>query len=467
MALNIFMLLLLGILPLLLASEETQPVAVGRRLKSRAKGAKNKKSKGNKSGKQGNIFNVDHKDACTSIRKKKYCKKRPECQWSKSRGCFKPISLPTQEPSRGPAPEPVSSKPTVCVNPEPILSSQGDCQGLCCPGYKCVNEFNPLNLSDPFQLCQELQPTQSPTSGPTECVNPSRVPFGICPSDGSEWCCPGSYCKGLSGTMEGVWCESCDSCSIERKDIFDKNKCPLGCWKEVGVDFLSGYCGCKCTNPEACEDPHYTMNPSKLCCPGYECKSHECVEVYTYGKDVCWKVDNNDDDFQSCFVRPDDDCVGDLGYGCRPAIGNWITMKFVQNPGYVHGPRVCGPKCQEVVPIGADNFAWLFNLPESGRGMNDMLCYENYKTGERCYVDYMAECQPDPDGDKPVHGLGIGNLCHPLPAEEWSELNSEYPPNCGLATAVKKCSNLGWSQPKTFDGFQCWSDQKGNYCEFL
>ena len=72
------LLLLLGVLPSLsAASEETRPVAGGRRLKERAaKGAKNKKSKGDKSGKNEhqNIFNVDHEDACASHKKKKGCR---------------------------------------------------------------------------------------------------------------------------------------------------------------------------------------------------------------------------------------------------------------------------------------------------------------------------------------------------------------------------------------------------------
>ena len=136
---------------------------------------------------------------------------------------------------------------------------------------------------------------------------------------------------------------SCEKCSIEPKDLFDKSKCPSACW-QPGLDFLPDYCGCKCTNPETCDS-------SNLCCPGYECQMGKCVDEYTYGKDVCWKIDNDDEAFQSCFVNPDDDCVGDLGYGCRPANSNWLTVKFVQNPGYEPGPRECGAKCQEVVPI--------------------------------------------------------------------------------------------------------------------
>ncbi|EJK53204.1 hypothetical protein THAOC_27413 [Thalassiosira oceanica] len=102
-------------------------------------------------------------------------------------------------------------------------------------------------------------------------------------------------------------------------------------------------------------------------------------------------------------------CDGDLGYGCRPKIGNWLTVKFVQNPGYEHGPRICGPKCQEVVLIGAGDFEWLFKTNNDGlKGC--IVAKMILPTEERGAlwsappsgiaplpdVDHMAECQPDP-----------------------------------------------------------------------
>ena len=126
---RLFLLLLLGIVPSHFASEETRPVAGGRRLKERAtKGAKNKKSKGDKSGKneKKNIFNVDHRDACASHKKEKKCRKHPECQWTaESHGCVEGSTLGQNQ----------------CTNPETCDSSN-----LCCPGYecqmgKCVDEY--------------------------------------------------------------------------------------------------------------------------------------------------------------------------------------------------------------------------------------------------------------------------------------------------------------------------------------
>ena len=91
---------------------------------------------------------------------------------------------------------------------------------------KCVSKLNVLDPSDPIRFCQELQPTQS------GCVNdgvknPPRKANGVCPSDGgSEWCCPGSYCKGFPLESMGVWCESCMKCSIEPKNLYDESMCP-------------------------------------------------------------------------------------------------------------------------------------------------------------------------------------------------------------------------------------------------
>ena len=289
----------------------------------------------------------------------------------------------------------------------------------------------------------------------------------MCPTDGSEWCCPGSYCRGISDFYDGVRCESCDFCSIEPKDSFNKDKCPSGCW--IDDDFWPR-CGCgKCANPETCDS---TLGGESPCCGGYECQSGNCVSTdYRYGVDICWKVDNNDgDDFQPCFVNPYDACDGDIGYGCRPAVGNWLTAKFVNNPGYEYGPKICGPKCKEVVPIGAENFERLGNLNYTG--WNDMWCYENVRSNLYCYVDYMAECQPDPSQGNHAYGLGYGNLCHPLPVEDW--VNREITgPFCDLWTGkpVQKCDNLGWNagphQVNTINvsPIQCWGDQKGNFCE--
>ena len=118
---RLFLLLLFfGVLPALLAaSEETRPVAGGRRLKERAaKGAKNKKSKGDKSGKNEhqNIFNVDHEDACAPHKKKKGCRMHKECRWTKSHGCVKGSMLGQNQ----------------CTNPETCDSSY-----WCCYGYEC------------------------------------------------------------------------------------------------------------------------------------------------------------------------------------------------------------------------------------------------------------------------------------------------------------------------------------------
>ena len=131
------LLLFLSVLPsLLAASEETRPVAGGRRLKERAaKGAKNKKSKGDKSGKNEhqNIFNVDHEDACASHMKKKGRRMHKECRWTKSHGCVED-STPGQNPPQSPG------GPAIPVN-EPLGGSGSSAipvdEPLGSSGYSC------------------------------------------------------------------------------------------------------------------------------------------------------------------------------------------------------------------------------------------------------------------------------------------------------------------------------------------
>ena len=96
-----------------------------------------------------------------------------------------------------------------------------------------------------------------------------------------------------------------------------------------------------------------------------------------------------------------------------------------------------------------------------------MLCYENDSTGERCYVDYMAECQPDPDiTSTVVNGLGYGNQCYHLPTMNWQLKGRPDLGGCNLVTD-KKCADLGGNSYTYLTDIQCWGDQKGNYCKFL
>lgn len=180
---------------------------------------------------------------------------------------------------------------------------------------------------------------------------------------------------------------------MDPRDWFDKSKYPSGCW----VDEVVPCCSCCiCKNSETCDSMAMNANWESVL----------ILWTHSAGRSITLRTPSN---HALCFVNPDYACDGDLGYGCRPKIGNWLTVKFVQNPGYEHGPRICGPKCQEVVLIGAGDFEWLFKTNNDGlKGC--IVAKMILPTEERGAlwsappsgiaplpdVDHMAECQPDP-----------------------------------------------------------------------